>query len=111
MSFTIRCNFGGSNALNHNDDPHDPARLTLDRIFATTEFRGENVPQVKWLAGGGYTTLQSAKAKKGNDAVASAPATQPPNNPNPRPGNDDNNNPGANRPQPGGVGAALPHSL
>jgi dipeptidyl-peptidase 4 len=42
----------------------DPARLTLDRIFASTEFRGDRAPLVKWLDGGGYTTLQPSKPHK-----------------------------------------------
>ncbi len=43
----------------------DPAKLTLDRIFASDDFKGENVPAVKWLDGGAYTTLQPSKAHKG----------------------------------------------
>lgn len=43
----------------------NPARLTLDRIFASAEFRGDRVPLVKWLDGGGYTTLQPSKVHKG----------------------------------------------
>jgi dipeptidyl-peptidase-4 len=42
----------------------DPARLTLDRIFASGEFRGDLVPSVKWLDGGAYTTLEPSKAHK-----------------------------------------------
>lgn len=45
--------------------PVAPAKLTLDRIFASDEFRGDRVPAVRWLAGGAYTTLQPAKARKG----------------------------------------------
>jgi dipeptidyl-peptidase-4 len=47
----------------------DPARLTLDRIFASAEFHGDRVPQVRWLEGGGYTTLRPSKAPKGSDIV------------------------------------------
>jgi dipeptidyl-peptidase-4 len=43
----------------------DPARLTLDRIFASEEFHGDRVPPLKWLDGGAYTTLQPSKAHKG----------------------------------------------
>ena len=43
----------------------DPARLTLDRIFASDDFRGDRVPSVKWLDGGAYTTLQPSKTHKG----------------------------------------------
>jgi dipeptidyl-peptidase-4 len=45
----------------------DPAKLTLDRIFASGDFRGERVPQVKWLDGASYTTLEPAG--KGTDLV------------------------------------------
>jgi dipeptidyl-peptidase-4 len=48
----------------------DPARLTLDRIFAAGQFHGERLPSVKWLDSGAYTTLQPSKANKGaNDIV------------------------------------------
>ena len=39
----------------------DPAKLTLDRIFASEDFRGERVPQVKWLDGSAYTSLLPSK--------------------------------------------------
>jgi dipeptidyl-peptidase-4 len=42
----------------------DPARLTLDRLFASAEFRGDRAPAVKWLDGGGYTTLRPSKTRK-----------------------------------------------
>ncbi|MCE9561397.1 MAG: S9 family peptidase [Planctomycetes bacterium] len=42
----------------------DPAKLTLDRIFASDDFRTERTASVKWLDGGGYTTLQPSKAHK-----------------------------------------------
>src|SRR5215212_2041403 len=45
----------------------DPAKLTLDRIFASGDFRGERVPGVKWLDGAAYTTLEPAA--KGSDLV------------------------------------------
>jgi len=55
--------------------PPDPTRLTLDRVFASDEFRGERVPAVKWLAGGTYTTLQPSKAHRGaSDIVRIDPA-------------------------------------
>jgi dipeptidyl-peptidase-4 len=47
----------------------DPAKLTLDRIFGSAEFRGDRVPEVKWLDGGGYTTLQPSKGHEGGDIV------------------------------------------
>jgi dipeptidyl-peptidase-4 len=43
----------------------DPSKLTLDRIFASKDFRGDPVPHVKWLDGGAYTTLQPSKTQKG----------------------------------------------
>ena len=43
----------------------DPAKLTLDRIFASDDFKGDRVPSVKWLDGGAYTTRQPSKAHKG----------------------------------------------
>src|SRR3954470_19725526 len=45
----------------------DPAKLTIDRIFASGDFRGERVPNVKWLDGAAYTTLEPAA--KGSDLV------------------------------------------
>jgi dipeptidyl-peptidase-4 len=42
----------------------DPAGLTLDRIFVSEQFRGDRVPAVKWLDGGGYTTLAPSKTQK-----------------------------------------------
>ncbi|HEY1189037.1 MAG TPA: S9 family peptidase [Gemmata sp.] len=45
--------------------PADPAKLTLDRVFSSDDFRGDPVPGVKWLDGGTYTTLQPSKAHKG----------------------------------------------
>ncbi|HEX4612331.1 MAG TPA: S9 family peptidase, partial [Urbifossiella sp.] len=45
--------------------PADPAKLTLDRIFTSDDFRGDRVPAVHWLPGGGYTTLHPSKTHKG----------------------------------------------
>jgi dipeptidyl-peptidase-4 len=42
--------------------------LTLDRIFASDEFRGQRGTSVKWLPGGGSTTLAPAKGG-GSDIV------------------------------------------
>lgn len=44
----------------------DPARLTLQRIFASEEFSGDKVPQIKWLEGGAYITLRPAQATSGS---------------------------------------------
>jgi dipeptidyl-peptidase-4 len=50
--------------------PPDPTKLTLDRLFASDEFRGDRIPPVKWLDGGEYTTLQPSKVHKhGSDIV------------------------------------------
>src|SRR5579872_6071139 len=48
----------------------DPTRLTLDRIFASDDFRGEHAPDVTWLEGGAYTTLQPSKKHKGANDIA-----------------------------------------
>ncbi len=48
----------------------DPATLTLERIFASEEFVGEKVPNVKWLDAGSYTMLQpSPNNQKMSDLV------------------------------------------
>jgi dipeptidyl-peptidase-4 len=43
----------------------DAAKLTLDRIFDSNDFRGDRVPHVDWLGKGGYTTQQPSKTRKG----------------------------------------------
>ncbi len=43
----------------------DPAKLTIDRIFNSDDFKGDAPPAVKWLDGGAYTTLRPSKAHKG----------------------------------------------
>src|SRR4051812_35087652 len=53
----------------------DPARLTLDRVFASDDFKGDRVPAVKWLDGGAYTTLRPSKAHKGASDVVRFDAT------------------------------------
>ncbi|MEQ1826817.1 MAG: S9 family peptidase [Pirellula sp.] len=42
----------------------DAELLTVDRIFASDEFRSERVPIVKWLENGAYTTLVPTEANK-----------------------------------------------
>ncbi len=42
----------------------DPTKLTLDRIFASDEFRGEIAPSIKWLADGRYTSLRPSELHK-----------------------------------------------
>ena len=43
----------------------DPAKLTLDRIFVSDDFRGDRGVALKWLDGGAYTTFQATKGQKG----------------------------------------------
>ena len=45
--------------------PADPAKLTLGRIFASDDFKGDRVPATKWLDGGAYTNLLPSKVHKG----------------------------------------------
>src|SRR5580698_6325662 len=53
----------------------DPAKLTLDRIFASDDFRGDRVTSVKWLDGGAYTTLQPSQTHKGATDLVRVDAT------------------------------------
>jgi dipeptidyl-peptidase-4 len=55
-------------AVAHSQTP-DPSKLTLDRIFASDDFRGDRVPAVNWLEGGSYTTLQPSKTAKGGSEI------------------------------------------
>jgi dipeptidyl-peptidase-4 len=48
----------------NSEHSSDASQLTLERIFASEEFRGDRVPVVKWLESGGYTTLQPSKGNK-----------------------------------------------
>ena len=57
-------------------EQRDASNLTLDRIFASEEFRGERVPVVKWLKNGIYTTLQPAKANKAVNDILQVDATR-----------------------------------
>ena len=49
----------------------DPGLLTLERIYASNEFRSQGLPQVRWIDGGeAYTTLErSTEIKGGRDIV------------------------------------------
>ncbi len=48
----------------------DPSQLTLDRIFASDDFRGERDPMVRWLNATTYVELRPAeKGKSGNDLI------------------------------------------
>lgn len=54
----------------------DPAKLTLDRIFASGEFSGERVPSVRWQTGGTYLSTQaSTDTKNGRDLIRVDAAT------------------------------------
>ncbi len=56
---------------------NDPSLLTLERIFASGEFRGQFFGPARWLSdGSGYTTLEfSAETRGGLDVVRHDPAT------------------------------------
>jgi dipeptidyl-peptidase-4 len=58
------------------DEKKDPSRLTLERIFATSEFEPESV-SIRWLDGdSGYLTLEpSAGPAGGRDIVRHDPAS------------------------------------
>src|SRR5262245_59347918 len=58
-------------------EPKDPGRLTIDRIFASAEFRPDSFGPVHWLKKlGGYTTREpSATVKGSQDIVRTDPAT------------------------------------
>ena len=45
--------------------PADPAKLTLGRIFASDDFKGDRVPATKWLDKGAFTNLVPSKAHRG----------------------------------------------
>ncbi len=54
----------------------DPSLLTLERIFASAEFRGDFFGPARWLSdGSGYTTLEFSGATRGRDIVRYDPAT------------------------------------
>ena len=42
----------------------DPAKLSLDRIFASGDFQADRVPALKWLGEGAFTNLLPSKARK-----------------------------------------------
>lgn len=48
----------------------DVALVTLDRIFDSDDFKGEDAPSVQWSKNGGYTTLEKPEVKgAGQDLV------------------------------------------
>lgn len=53
----------------------DPAKITLDRIFASQEFRGDRVPIIKWLEKGAYLTLRTADSKQESSDIVRVDAT------------------------------------
>ena len=53
----------------------DPAKLTLDRVFNSPDFRGDPVPDVNWLDGGAYTSLQPSKRPIGGSDIVRVDAT------------------------------------
>lgn len=54
----------------------DPSRLTIDRLYASAEFRPESVGPTRWLDGGSaYTTLEAAAGGRGQDLVRYEAAT------------------------------------
>jgi hypothetical protein len=55
----------------------DPSLLTLERIYASADFRGEFFGPASWLAdGSGYATLEpSAQFRGGRDIVRYDPET------------------------------------
>ena len=57
-------------------DAGDPAELSLERIFGSSEFRNERFGPARWLEGGeAYTTLEPAAADSGMDIVRYDAAT------------------------------------
>lgn len=59
------------------EEPQDPSRLTLERIFGTGEFRTDDRGPAQWFqAGSGYTTLEaSAKLPGAKDVVQYDPVS------------------------------------
>src|SRR5262245_63396604 len=47
----------------------DAAKLTIDRIFASEEYRSDPVPEVKWLSGGAYTTTRPSATRPGGTEI------------------------------------------
>ena len=54
----------------------DPSRVTLDRIFQSSDFDVQGPGPVKWLrSGNAYTRLEPAATGKGSDLISVDPAT------------------------------------
>ena len=49
--------------------PADPALLTVERIFASREFRAAGFGQIRWLDDSTYTTVEAAAGGKGAELV------------------------------------------
>lgn len=50
-------------------------KLTLDRIFASSEFATERFGPARWLEDGGYTTVEPSEKGQGRDIVRYDPST------------------------------------
>ena len=58
------------------EEPADPATLTLERIFSSSEFDAERFGPVRWLERrGGWTALEEPDEGEGRDVVLYNPAT------------------------------------
>ncbi len=62
-------------SVSAQDQPFDASRLTLDRIFASDDFRGDPSAPVTWLAGETYATLQPSRAARGASDLVRFDAT------------------------------------
>lgn len=63
-------------AVLHAGEGKDPARLTIDRIFESADFRGDVQAPVRWLKSGAYTTKEPSDNVKGaHDIVRIDPGT------------------------------------
>ena len=55
--------------------PGDPSLLTVERIFASGEFRGQGMGPVRWLDDSTYTAVEASAGGKGADLVRYDAAT------------------------------------
>jgi len=52
------------------NESSDPSQLTIDRIFASRDFRGERFGQIRWMDNGEeYTALEASAANDGSDDI------------------------------------------
>jgi dipeptidyl-peptidase-4 len=54
----------------------DPSKLSVDRIFASDDFRTDRVPPIKWLDRGIYTSLQPSKTHRGASDIVRFDVTE-----------------------------------